>query len=241
VKNILLTAVYEITDKLYGNMRTEDYERLNQLCVESFKANLKDIDEVIILRGKKNSYHEVFKEKFYLLKEIYHSSPCNILWADSDNLCVKPTELFGKFSEINMFSIVPNVMFAFNGYYKAKQIPTDFFEYLQPWFLSNIKYIPAGLPEEVWEAGTFIADRWVWEWAYECIVYNTMFHMQDIECDNISTYHIPKYNWQNFNEWRNGVPNEWENGIPIEEAHIIHFASSQGSLDAIEKMEKFNE
>ena len=97
LKNILVTANYTIKGEIYGNAKTEDYTEITELCINSFKKNLVDLDDVIILKGEVDNYHQVFKNIYREIHDIYHSQECNILWVDSDNVCVKKQECLAYF------------------------------------------------------------------------------------------------------------------------------------------------
>ena len=105
MKNILVTACYEV-DHMYGlgEVKYEDYQNINKKCVESFENNLKDLDQSIILDGHVDTYHKLFQEIYWRIKDIYRNNqPCNLLWSDSDNICLRPVEIFNKFDKFAMF------------------------------------------------------------------------------------------------------------------------------------------
>lgn len=224
VKNIFITAQYEVENR-YGSTSKEDYRKLTLLSVNSFFKNLQDIDEVIILTGKKDSYHRMFEEIYWRIRDIHHRSPCNILWSDSDNLCLKPIYIFNRFNEFAMFLIADQ--------YRTSWIHEDckkLAEPLNPWMLANIRYYPALLHDTIWKAGDDLARNWIDDWAYECIVHNAMFHSQRI--NDYERYNIPELNVQAEGNL-DSITKE-----KVDEAVIIHCHSTRGSELALQKMEK---
>ena len=231
--NIHITANYKITNTMYNpnKCKTEDYEEISQICSDSFKKNLKNLDKSIILVGEKPSYHELFKEIFYKQMDMYKWNDCNILWTDADTICIKPTEIFDKFENFNMFwddSIYCNF---------PAVVPRNLYKGLIPWMMSNIRYFPKGLPNSMWELGEPLAKKWINVWAYECIIYNTMFHSQKSIKDEHGVvknkYLLPEYNFQMIRSKK--YPN-----MEMKDANIVHFHSSRGSKDTIRKMKKIS-
>lgn len=227
MKNILVTANYDVKVMYAHDGHTEpgDYRQLTNICTKSFRENLVGLDEIVILSGSVDDFHQLFKEIYWKIKEIWHKNPCNILWTDSDNLCLKPLDIFGKWDKFSMF-------FSANEY-------KDCFVYgssltltknLIPWMMANLRYYPATMNRQLWEIGDDLAYSWIEEWAYETIIYNKMFHSQDIT--DFKPYHIPAWNVQCEG------PVGMVNPEIVRDSTIIHCQSTRGSREAIEKMER---
>jgi hypothetical protein len=227
MKNIFITALYRLIRDSSRKSISSDYEEIHKLCVDSFLKNLSGIDRHIVLSGNKNTSHDMFKEIFYRIKDIYHSEPCNIIFTDADTLCVKPVNIFNKYNTFSMFLI--SITGKFSTY---KKVPKRLWKSLKPWFMSNVRYYPHGLNDTVWRTGTELANKWINVWAYECIIYNSMIHSQ---FDGMSyteikkTYHKPEFNYFYATD-------HFDMDIPLEEARIIHFAGSRGSKEVLNKM-----
>lgn len=220
MKNILITANYKITGKQFGGWKPAYFSKISKLCVESFKKNLKDIDEIIVLEGEEDDYNDMFKDIFYKTKEIWLREPCNILWTDTDTLCLKPTEIFGRYDDFRMFfAMVPERKY-------GPIVPHELYKELNPWMMSNLRYFPHSINKHVWEEGELLVENWIDIWAYECIVYNTMFYSQNPE-DVFKNYHMPDLNFQYV---------LMKQDIELNNRNIIHFGSSRGSRAVLDIM-----
>jgi hypothetical protein len=224
LRNILITACYEV-DNMYGTTNKESYKELTMRSVNSFIRNLVDLDEVIILTGKKWNYHQLFQDIYWQIRTIQQNRrPCNILWSDSDNFCVKPLEVFGKFDKFSMFF---NIEFFKNEfvYDSCKYLTKD----LSPWMMANLRYYPETMDKKLWDIGDDLTYSWIEDWAYECIIYNKMFHAQGIT--DFSEYIKPEWNVQCEG------PAGMISPEMVRDATIIHCHSTRGSDMAIEKMD----
>jgi hypothetical protein len=227
MKNILITACYEV-DHMYGlgEVKYEDYQNINKKCVESFENNLKDLDQSIVLDGHVDTYHKLFQEIYWRIKDIYRNNqPCNLLWSDSDNICLRPVEIFNKFDKFAMF-------------YWSEQYRTSFVlencikltTKLIPWMMANLRYYPSGMSDFLWSVGDDLAYSWIEDWAYECIIYNKMFHSQDIT--DFDKYFVPEWNVQSP-----GGLDEITSHL-VRNAVILHCHSTRGSSWVIPKMDR---
>ena len=220
--NILISSCFEVKN-MYGNTKYEDYQKLAQICCDSFSTNLKDLHKIILLKGKKDNFHQLFAELYWRVKEIYFENwPCNILFVDSDTICLKPVDIFGKFDKFAMFLIANEFHQSF-GSNECKKLAKP----LYPWMMANIRYYPAGLPNSLWETPDDLAYSWIDDWAYDTIIYNNMFHSQGIT--DYDAYHIPKWNTLVLG----GITDEI-----INNSDIIHCAATRGSSLALENINK---
>jgi hypothetical protein len=222
--NIFITACYEVKDR-YGNTNSSDYRKLTKLSLDSFLKNLKDITQVRILEGSKDNYHELFKHLYWEVKDVYlKNQPCNILFVDSDTACLQPVSIFDKFNKFAMFNTHVGAP-----YKHSYQNPTclSLSGRFNPWMMANIRYYPSGLPDFIWDVGDDLAYSWIDEWAYDCIIYNAMFHSQGIT--NFDEYHNPKWN----NLILGGISDQ-----QINDSEIIHCAATRGSSLSIENINK---
>jgi len=212
---IHIVANYRI-ENVYNqnNVCTEDYDTMTELCCKSFKENLVGWENTIILRGVKRHYDQVFKEVFYKLRELCLGNPDrDFIFTDVDTVCVKKTEI--KFDTFNMFCIAPD---KFNKY--PLFVPKELYEDLEPWYMSNVRYLPSRMDKSLWDIGKGIADNWINTWAYECIIYNRMYKEQ-----KGGEGHLPMLNSQWYGKHR-----------PDENAHIIHIPASRGSKSTLNRM-----
>jgi len=221
--NILVTACYKVKSERYGDTSHEDYEEMTNLCVKSFKKNLSGLNKIIVLRGDVDSYHQVFKSIFGRIYALYKTGDCNILFVDSDTVCVKPVSIFYYYNNFRMFSQAEQFRTAF-----PSNVSRELYNDLSPWYLSNLRYYPMNLSKGIWDRAKDLYQKWIDVWAYECIIYNTMMHSQDIEFNN-----MPEMNYQYIDG-----QDHLNCGIKIEEASIIHCQSTRGSKVALGKMRR---
>ena len=197
--NTLVTACYEVENK--GGMRgdvpflIDKYRTITELCVKSFLKNLEGIDEVIVLEGKIDNYHRMFEDIYYKIQDMYKNRNSNILFVDADDLCIRPTRIFDEYDKFVMFDI-QNQHCA----YRTPLVSGELYQHLKPWMMSNVRYYPKGaVTEEMWEMGDKIAENWVDVWAYECIIYNTLFHSQGFSEEEIrKRIYNPSLNFQSI-------------------------------------------
>jgi len=231
--NILITACYDLNDKEGLDKKRllifNKYRQLTDLCIRSFRKNLKDLDEVIVLEGLAENYHRMFQDIYYRIKKIYQAGDCNILWVDSDSVCIKPTEIFGKYDKFVMFDIQNQ----FCSY--SHKVEPKLYYHLKPWMMSNVRYYPVGaITNEMWETGDKIASDWKDVWAYECIIYNTLFHMQGMSPEEIrEKIYDPRLNFQDI-----GGHNSTNPSISLHHngPHIMHIHGSRNVDAAIKAM-----
>jgi hypothetical protein len=98
---------------------------------------------------------------------------------------------------------------------------------LYPWMMANLRYYPIQMHPSIWTVGDAYASDWIDDWAYDCIIYNAMFHCQAIT--NYNRYHKP--------EW-NRLVVQGITDSDINNSTIIHCAATRGSglsLDNINK------
>lgn len=227
--NILVTACYSVEDNI-GMRRDvpfkfDKYRRITDMCVKSFCKNLEGIDDVVVLEGVFENYHRMFQDIYYKIREIYQTRKCNILFVDADDLCIRPTRIFGKYDKFVMFDIQNR-----HCSYRSKKIPSTVYSHLKPWMMSNVRYYPMGaVTEKMWKMGDNLAENWVDVWAYECIIYNTLFHAQGISEKEINeTIYDKNLNYQSISAIKSGhVPKS---------VKIIHLHSARNMDRVIEVM-----
>ena len=222
--NLLATACYKV-DNMYGNTNHEDYVKLTEKCCKSFLANLKDLHKVVIFDGHKENFSDLFQELYYKVKDYYlKNQPCNILFVDSDTICLKPVSIFNQWDKFAMFNSAEQHR---HSYFNSQCL--NLVQNLTPWMMANVRYYPAGLPDSIWDIGDDLAYSWIDEWAYDTIIYNKMFHSQDL---NIINFLRPELNFQV----------EGDLGMisreTVRDASILHCHATRNSNMAIQKMDR---
>jgi len=110
MKNFLVLKHYTITDKFFCfnekdmSIVAKHYSKARDIVVESAKKYLHDIDEIIIHSSTVKNDQEMFKDHAELIKELYHSEDCNIVYCDLDVVFIKPTRIFGEYEDFSMES-----------------------------------------------------------------------------------------------------------------------------------------
>lgn len=221
-KNILIMVNYKLKEFYYKG-DSSDYSEICSVCYKSFKKNLMDLDEVIILTGIEKNYNKMFKDKFYKIMDIHRNGDCNILYVDTDTVCIKDTEIFGKFNFCTSFCICNDLRYR---KYTAL-VPINIYKSLNPWFMCSVQYYPSSMDKKLWDIGESLAKNWINVWAYECIIYNSMIHAQNV---NLKKLHDPRFNYQYLEEFKMS--------IPLEEAHIVHVPATRGSNDSLRIMKR---
>lgn len=222
--NVLMTACYKV-GKMYGTTQYDDYVRMTSKCCKSFVANLKNLHKVIVFDGVKENFSDLFQELYYKVKDYYlKNQPCNILFVDSDTLCLRPIAMFEQWDKFAMFNTGEEHR---HSYFNSQCL--DLVQNLTPWMMANVRYYPAGLPDSIWDIGDDLAYSWIDEWAYDTIIYNKMFHSQDL---NVNSYIRPELNFQ--------VPGEpgMISSETVRDASILHCHATRSSAMALQKMDR---
>jgi hypothetical protein len=207
--NVLMTDLYDL-----GNSEYTHYKEMCALSTRSYLDNLQDIDCHIVLTGTYANEHEMFRQRFWRVYEIWKTLKCNLLVVDIDTLCIRPTRLFGQFREMRMFSLSDRKVY--------KDCNPG-----HPMFVGGVVYLPAAMPGAVWEMACGLARDWKNDWPYIQWIANKMFYA-GIDEDRLRSYILPQFN---FN-----MPWTEHGTLPIEDAHILHFHGSRGAAQAYAAM-----
>lgn len=150
--------------------------------------------------------------QWYVIKELWHREPCNILHMGADTLFIKPTEIFGRYDRMMMFN------------YTDPKSHAEFPHY----FNDDIRYYPANMDPEIWMIGERAMEGWFTHsennWAWGQLIHNYQFWAQDITVEQVLD---PTMAWQAFS-LNQDHGRAW-NGVDISAAHVLHF---HGSRDA---------
>lgn len=192
---------------------TADYDRMHRISRATAGYFLAGDWKPIVFTESSPSRVEMFKANWQRIWDLWHSEPCNILYLDSDTVFLKPTEIFGRWTDYRLFnwSTPPR---------------TDEFEH---YFNAAVRYYPSTMSAETWAVGQEIADRWNLEiWDQEQIIFNKMFWSQGIDFDDA---HHPELNWQApGGKTLQDLENHQKiNSRPLSAAHIIHYHGTRGS------------
>jgi hypothetical protein len=212
---IHVTANYEIKQMFKPNQqKAGHYAEMVEICCESFRENLVDWDETVVLTGKMANFDYALKDVFYKLREMHLDKNVDVLYTDVDTVCIKKTEI--NYKTFNMFgvsSVRPNY---------PVNIPRGLFRNIKPFYLSNVRYFPKEMWTHLWKVGRKLADNWRDVWAYELLIYNAMYSNQKGGAGP-----VPILNSQ----WT-----DTEKIWPDRNAHIIHLHGSRNSEKALKRM-----
>lgn len=152
-----------------------------------------------------------YKMIFYKTYEIWKEGH-NILFADLDTLCIKPTFIFERWHDFAMF---------------WKTDKED--EMFKPYFACGLRYFPKHLAPVVWRQGqqawSYFEKKNVDGFDNEQLVYNSMLYSQDCH---------PNYFLRNKLHFIKG----FDNVTTEDKAHIIHFPATKGAKYAYNDMNR---
>lgn len=199
----------EEAQALLGHKKYEDMYCISRASARKFLAG--DWEEVKFTAPVRDARMYQIAQ-WYVIKELWHREPCNILAMGADTLFIKPTEVFGRYNRMMMFN------------YTDPKTHTEFPHY----FNDDIRYYPADMDPEVWSVGERAMEGWFTHaegnWAWGQLIHNYQFWSQDIKVEDVLD---PTMAWQAFSlNQQHG--NAW-NGCDVNQAHILHF---HGSRDA---------
>ena len=229
MKNYLIGAVRPII-KNWGywkgtgdNPKAErdlmDYENMYSISRSSAKTYLQGEWEEIKLTAPVLDSRAYQIAHWYMIKELWHKEPCNILCMGADTMFLKPTEVFGKYNDMMMFN-----------YTDPKT-----HEEAQHYFNDDIRYYPADMDPKVWDLGERLMDKWFThkenDWSWGQLIHNYQLWSQGLD---VSDVHDPKMAFQIFNL---NIPfaEEWNN-CKLEDANIIHLHSSRDTTSRVDAM-----
>lgn len=196
--NLVIMPVYKL--KMWPAVHPW-FVQMSELCAASFRLNLADVDDVVILenRGQEfesyvHMFHDIFEQTYDLWKEGH-----NLFFTDADSLCVRPFKAFGVYDDFRLFS----------------QCEGNRFEGTFPaYMLSGSRYLPQTMDEGLWDVGR---DVWAREqgeelggvfgshWDYEQYVWNHMFFAQPGVRENWEAHICDEFNL--FYGWEDKVLN----------------------------------
>jgi len=198
------------------------YDTMHRVSRASAEKFLAGDWEAIVFTEPAESRVEMFKQSWFRVWDLWHNEECNILYLDSDTVFIKPTEIFGRFSEYRLFNwTAERSRHHFKNYYNA-----------------GVRYMPSTMNDEVWEIGRKQAENWRLDiWDQEQIIFNDMFWSQ-----NVLDPHHPELNWQGMS-LRSGdltVKRQHEeyNQCELNDAHIMHIHGSRNAENSAEIMLK---
>ena len=84
---------------MLADLAWDTYQQMQALSLESFQQNLQGPWELIELTGTQPNLQSAFRFVMQRTQELWREhAPCNILYTDPDTLCMKPMDIFGRFT-----------------------------------------------------------------------------------------------------------------------------------------------
>lgn len=162
--------------------------------------------------------------QWYLIKELWHREPCNILSITADVMFVKPVEIFGQFTDMRLFNHTdPKLHADLVGYADHKG----------HYFNDAMVYFPSTMLAQIWDLGERRQSDWFTHhqstWDCGQLIHNHMFWSQPLDLDRVVR---PDLNW--FMMFRSWTPDtiaqasRW-NQCPYDLVRCVHFAGSRGA------------
>jgi hypothetical protein len=174
--------------------------------------------------------------QWYAVKELWFKEKCNILCMGADTMFIRPTEIFGRWSEMRLFNHT-------DPRYHNDMKP---YSYLGEYYNDDVRYFPADMDPKIWEIGERHMADWFTHsqshWDCGQLINNHMFWSQTIFPNN---RFLPMFNWmsmdiRNFDSDSLTRAAEW-NHCSIDQANIMHFAGSRGAQETLNFMTKVSE
>jgi hypothetical protein len=201
---------------LTGHKKYEDMYRISRASARKFLQG--DWEEIKFTAPVRDARMYQIAQ-WYVIKELWHREPCNILAMGADTLFIKPTQVFDVYSNMMMFN------------YTDPKTHTEFPHY----FNDDIRYYPSSMSAETWAVGERSMEGWFshaeGKWGWGQLVHNYQFWSQNIELQDVLD---PTMAWQAFSlNQQHG--NAWNN-CDINQAKILHFHGSRDADSRVEVM-----
>lgn len=195
--NVLLGLLYDADQAL---------EEIYDISRHSYRLNLEGPWDEALLRVPD------FREA--LFEGIHHcwAQGNNVLFADADTLCVKPTTVFGRFDCFMLFS-------------ETCAAPERVLS--GPYLNAGVMYFPTSMSPSLWEFG-----RGKWgeappdQWDYSQELYNRMYY-----CQGLLPIIAPELNWAPHAPGKVGE----------EDACIVHLHLTRGRTPCLHLMQKWEQ
>ena len=243
VKNYVVCAHRRIKSTKWVWKDTKDegdiYEIYRQMCLHSLASARHFLEgdwEYILWDQEIDHINEAMPLNNQLTYDLWHKEPCNILWVGPDVQFVKPTKIFGEFTDFRLFNWTdPKVWHEPNQYNAG-------FDNL---FNNDLSYHPHTMDPKLWEIERKMYNEWnktegMDSYNNQQIIHNTMFWSQGLEW---SDAHRPElfYQAQWLPTWAPLETQDAWNQCSYEEAQVIHWHSSRHAPTKLECMRQVNE
>lgn len=237
IKNYLVSSIFNVkttkwawTDRANeGDIRMY-YHKMYDISVASFEHFLEGDFTVICWAGSVENPTHIARRNWDLIRDLWSSHECNILWHGPDTQMIQPTEIFGRYQDFELFS-----------WTDPKSIAD-----VENYFNNDIRYFPSTMSQDVWAVGDKLVETWDTSntdqgWNYEQIMHNKMFWSQPGRTLENSLRPDMVYQAQWLPSADDAVKarqDDWNGGV-LEDAHIIHWHGSRSAQAKLSAMQQF--
>lgn len=233
MKNYIVSAVRPIQQGWHIEKNQDlykNYRRMYDYSLASYRKFVEEPFEAILLEEPVANNYEHNKATWQFIYDLWHSEPCNILWAGADTFMTQPTSLFTGFKEYRLFNYTD---------------PRSFGSF-EHHFNDDVQLYPHSMSEDTWQVGLDFwqqgnTDPSLLEWGFDQLRHNAMFWSQEIDDNDRLKPHL-NYLCMNMRSLDDHVVawHEQWNRCEFYRAHILHFCASRGSESVIKIMEELS-
>jgi hypothetical protein len=229
MKNYLVKSLFRVgdpnwhvVDRRHEPDMYKHYLDMHEISTRSFLKYLTGEWELVLVEGPVDHINQAFEKTFWAIHDLWHREPCNILYTDPDTLAIKDIDIWHEYQKFMMFNYTDP---------RSLTTPNSYGLNFPNFFNAGVRYFPATMSEETWQVGVDIAKNWDYNtYDTEQIILNQMLWSQEITLEQ--ALH-PELNWiamnlRNLDSKMVALHSGW-NQCYLEQAKIMHFASSRGA------------
>jgi len=209
IKNYVVYSDYTLED---NPAKSEIYGEMTKISIESCKRHLAGKYEIIVLNGMVKNHHAVFKRNWLSTYDLWHETPCNILFVDSDTVFMNTANFFNEWDNFRLFNYT-DPKGDLNG---------------KPYFNCGVRYFPAMMNDDLWDLYRRQSVKWnpdIWDYEQQSLN-EILWHSKNGKLKLEDCYR-PDLVYQT--PWNcDQASNTWNNGVRWNEAGIIHYHGSRG-------------
>jgi len=222
----------EYNKDIGANQTYDMYHAMHEMVMHSASEFIQEDFEFEIFEYEVDNYQEVFHKNFQLVYDLWKEGN-NVLFLDTDTMFIRPTEIFGKFKQFQMFNYTdPKNL-------QGKDANNKYGLQHEHYFNAGVRYYPKEMSQEVWDLGWEYAKDWDYDiWGTEQIIFNEMMYSQDRDPKR---WLKPEYAFQcmgmRFDAFEDPnhlmVLNQWNNCNFQNDAKILHLHGTRGARNTV--------
>jgi len=231
MKNYLVKSLFKVKSTHWHFKDREEegdifdlYLRAHELSLKTYYKYLKPNFDVKFFTGEVETINEAFKNTFWLIHDLWHSEPCNILYTDPDTIAFKEVDPW-HYDKFMMFN-----------YTDPKSLVLDDKVVFEHFFNAGVRYYPSTMTEHTWGLGRTLAFNWnPTTYHTEQYILNSMLWSQGLKPEEILDTAM---NWALFINMDRPVSDEF-NQTDLDRAKIMHLHASRDINMVVKIMEDF--